>query len=425
MFLHFRSIEGGEKMTLKNTLPKVIGLLLLVIFFASTSTLAYSYFDSLNKNTEDILEVGDWMTAISTPQEFYDFATKLDSDVGDRYYLENDIDFTGFTWELDNTNHETFFRGILDGDGHTISNLTIFTDNSTYNYLGIFTRIKDGTVKNLKLDNVNMVLDSSIYFSKTYRTGLIAGDVQGNTTVSNITITNSSVMANKGAGAGGVIGYILGTTSNVTINNIKATGLQVFSVLNNCGGIVGQINKDTLSVYISDIEVQADIYNSDTPSYVGGIVGKSEAGAALTIERAIVEMNPQNTFVTDLEYLDYSRKYNGGIVGYNLAKDLIVLNCFFTGNLITELTRTGDNIGTVIGRNIGTYTLTNCYYSQVQFLNVNGSILYTPDPTSTGVFGTVVNVSTMPSVAWWTTFFTNFDNGLWAQDANGRLHLIR
>jgi len=100
-------------MTLKNLLSKVIILLLFVVLIASGSSLAYSYFDSLSEPIRQTITVGEWMEPISTPQEFYDFATKTDSVSEDRYYLTNDLDFSGFTWELDALNNDVVFKGVL------------------------------------------------------------------------------------------------------------------------------------------------------------------------------------------------------------------------------------------------------------------------------------------------------------------------
>lgn len=164
---------------MKHLLSKFLILLVFVIVLVSSSSLAYSYFDSKTNSSSSNMPIGEWMIGISTPQEFYDFATKSDSVSEDKYYLENDIDFTGFDWTLDEDNNNVVFKGYLDGDNHTISNLTIYTDNSSYKFLGIFPIIKGGTVKNLKLEDVETVIDPSVLDSVTYRSGLIAGQISG------------------------------------------------------------------------------------------------------------------------------------------------------------------------------------------------------------------------------------------------------
>ena len=414
-------------MTFKNLLSKVIVLLLFVIFFASTTTLAYSYFDNLEETDSSSVEIGDWMIAITTTQEFYDFATKTDSVSGDRYYLANDLDFTGFTWELDATNNDVVFKGVLDGDGYTISNLTMYTDSSTYKFFGIFPIINGGTVKNLGLDNVEISLGSNTLASAELASGLIAGKILNTATISNITINDCGVRATKGTGAGGVVGYAAGTSSNIVISNIKATNLKVWNLSSNAGGIVGQINTNIPSIIISNIDIQGDIFSEAAGAYAAGVAGKVEANTGLTITNAIIEINSQNTLETSIGYLDYNNKFIGGLIGNNLDDSslLNISDTFFTGNLITSSSKRSIYVGTAIGRNQATYTMTNSFYSMVQFRHTDNSIYYTPDSLAEGVFSTVVNTSSMPSNSWWNTFSSTFDSGLWGQDANGRLYLIR
>ena len=412
---------------MKHLLSKFLILLVFVIVLASSSSLAYSYFDSKTNSSSSSITIGEWMIGISTPQEFYDFATKSDSVSEDKYYLENDIDFSGFDWTLDANNNNVVFKGYLDGDNHTISNLTIYTNDGTYKNLGIFPIINGGTVKNLKLNNVETDIDDSVLDSNTYRSGLIAGQIKGTTIIDNITINNCGVRANRGTGAGGIVGYIYGTSTNVTITNIKATNLKIFNVKSNSGGIIGQINKDVPSVVVKDIDIQGDVFSYANSSYVGGIVGKIESNSGLTIQRAIIDITTQNTLETSQNYQFYSKKFIGGIIGYNDTSSslLNISEVFVTGDLITQGSAKSKYVGTAIGRNVGTYTINNSYYSNIQFKHTDGNLYYSQEPSNTGVNIPVVNDDSMPSLSWWNNYFIDFDNGLWAQDSNGRPYLIR
>ncbi|MCK5763561.1 MAG: hypothetical protein KAH05_05535, partial [Clostridiales bacterium] len=356
-------------------------LLGLLLFGGNTITFGYwtSNYGSDSENEFADVTIGNWRIGISTPQEFYDFATKTDSVKEDYYYLLNDIDFSGFTWELDAINNNAKFKGHFDGDNHTLSNLTIYTDSSTYRYLGIFAIISGGTVENLKLDNVETDIDDGALGSKTYRSGLIAGEVNGTSVIKNITINNCGVRANKGAGAGGIVGYIRGTTSNVTISNIKATNLKVFNANFNAGGIVGQINKDVPSVVITDIDIEGDIFSFANSSHVGGIVGKIENNSGLIIQRAIIDITTQNTLETSQNYLKYGKKYIGGIIGYSSTTSALldISDTFVTGRLLTNGAARSKYVGVAIARNLGTYTITNSFYSNVQFRHTDGNLYYT------------------------------------------------
>ena len=418
-------------MTISSTFKKILILASFAILFSTSSAVGYSYWDLLEDTEQNTISIGEWRTPIATAQEFYDFATKTDSVAGDSYYLVNDIDFTNFTWNLDANNNNVIFRGTLDGDGYTISNLTIYSNSTTYKRIGIFPEINGGTVKNIVFDTVELSLGPDALNEKNFRSGIIAGEISGGGTplVTNITLIDCGVRATRAAGAGGIVGYVNGTNTDLTITNIKETNLKVFNIKADSGGIVGQINKNTKQVTITDIDIQGEIYAYNIPSYTGGVVGKIEAGATVTISNAILETSAINTLETNSTYYNkYSRKYLGGVVGYNDTDSakLNIDNVFFTGDLIVNYKTKAKYIGTAIGRNNDTYTMSDTYYSKVLFRRSDGSTSYTPESAYTGVFATLVNESTMPSVSWWNNFATGFDSNLWAQDGStGRLYLIR
>ncbi len=417
-------------MTISSTFKKILILASFAIIFSTSSIIGYSHWDLLNDTEQNTITIGEWRTPISTAQEFYDYLTKDDSVSGDSYYLVNDIDFTNFTWELDADNNDIVFRGTLDGDGYTVSNLTIYSNSDSYKRIGIFPEINGGTVKNIVFDTVELSLGPDALDASNFRGGIVAGEISGGSTtlVTNITLIDCGVRATRAAGAGGIVGYVMGTNTELTITNIKETNLKVFNKKADSGGIIGQINKNTKSVTISDVDIQGEVHSYNSPSYTGGVVGKVEEGATVSISNAIIETSTKNTLETSSTYNNnYSKKYLGGIIGYN-DTDSAKLNIeyvFFTGDLITNWKSKAKYIGTAIGKNDGTYTMSDTYYSKVMFKNADGSTSYTPESNYTGIFADLVNEDTMPSVSWWNNFAANFDSSLWAQDSNGRLYLIR
>ena len=68
------------------------------------------------------------------------------------YVLKNDIDCTNFPFfPIASTNQG--FTGTLDGSGLSVINLTIICSNS---YVGIFSYVCGGSIKNLCLQNFNV-----------------------------------------------------------------------------------------------------------------------------------------------------------------------------------------------------------------------------------------------------------------------------
>lgn len=400
---------------------------------------AYTIFSSINNywsqepstgrvyldGTLNIANVG---VPVSTPEEFYTMATNTTSIGTDTYYLANDIDFTGFTWNYDATNNSTIFRGNLNGNQKTISNLTITNTSTTYLYLGIFPRMDGGSVYDLTLDNVQLVTSLT---GTTQRAGLITGNVFNAkiTTIKNITIIDSGVQGNSTTGVGGLVGYVQTNLTILNIENIKATNFKVFNRTAYVGGLVGRL-ANTSTVNISDVDFEGQIYAHTSSGYSGGLIGHTPSGTFVTINRAIVEVRFRNTLVTDGTYMNrYSDRYIGGFIGYNLATSASVNinNSFFTGSLFNQTNTYRNAVGTVLGR-IGTAaTLSNTYHSNVSYRNASGVEVY-GQTGQAGQMATLVDAFNMPTLIWWDNFYDSYYdsvNSLWAQDGTGRPYLVR
>ncbi|MHC4328422.1 MAG: GLUG motif-containing protein [Planctomycetota bacterium] len=180
-------------------------------------------------------------------------------DYNKHFKLMTDIDFSGYLYDraviapdmIDSgLQHEGMpFTGVLDGNGHAISNLTI-EGNS---FLGLFGYLdSDAIVSNLSIEaaDVNGISDfvgslaGFIYGNivECCCTGNVSGndDVGGlvgsNTIGGNITNCYSTVTVNGNEKVGGLVGY---TKGSVTM--CYSTGM-VISEGQNAGGLVGERN---------------------------------------------------------------------------------------------------------------------------------------------------------------------------------------
>lgn len=126
---------------------------------------------------------------ISTPQDLQNIKNNMSAE----YFVENDIDMSGFTFSMigSDTNR---FTGTLDGQGHTISNLTLTGD-------GMFHTIENADFKNILFKDVNVQ-------SSSYDVGTIAKNSsnQGTCNFEKVGITGSisSSRGNVGSFIGGV-----------------------------------------------------------------------------------------------------------------------------------------------------------------------------------------------------------------------------
>ena len=229
------------------------------------------------------------------------------SNLGINITLDKDINLTGTTWTPIGIDDENQYTGTFNGGGHTITGLTMTGSDE---YAGLFGYIgSGGTVKNVKLENVQITSD------------------------------------NQYANVGGVAGYSRGNIENCSVSG-SVSGNRNSDGTDNCvGGVVGQQFDGSITGCSSSTIVEG-------MGGVGGVTGKT-ANATLTAcyatEDVTVERTPTNN------------TYAGGVVGSNFSSTLIA--CYATGSVTGTGTGTGPiYVGGVTGSN-DSGTLTACYHA--------------------------------------------------------------
>lgn len=158
-----------------------------------------------------------------------------------------------------------YFRGTYDGQGHTVSGITVTRTGNTSadKYIGLFGYVYEGTVQ-------NVVLASSTFTGYNY-VGGIAGEISWGT-VRNCRVESSVTIKVGNSPAenfGGVVGYFHGSgalmTGCVSAATIENNGL----TCNDCGGISGDVQYNTLKdcLYIGT--------SVTGTGYVGSIAGST------------------------------------------------------------------------------------------------------------------------------------------------------
>ena len=175
----------------------------------------------------------NWAALFSNGQGnmYSDFAIQNGGKGVDYYYkwdwtikLEADLDLKGITI---NAPINISGWGRFDGQGHTIKNVNVVTADNVATHAALFNDGKFGVIRNLVLDNVH-VTGSLVGDSCA---GILATD--NNSSIDNITITNSSVKGGKYTG--GVVGYGYTSVTNCTLTNCVVKGGYKL------GGIIGYI----------------------------------------------------------------------------------------------------------------------------------------------------------------------------------------
>ncbi|MBQ8771255.1 MAG: fimbrillin family protein [Bacteroides sp.] len=155
------------------------------------------------------------------------------------------------------------FSDIFDGQGHTISNLTLpdksINDKVETDYSGLFGAIgKKGVVKNLQIMNAKTVKSPSCT-----KVGGVAAKNKG--IINNCSVQNSTFTTNSG----GYVGAICGNMTDGYIVNCHSTCNDITAPQNGyAGGIIGGSCGKIINCYTYD-----NSFNKSDGSYAGGITG--------------------------------------------------------------------------------------------------------------------------------------------------------
>ena len=243
--------------------------------------------------------------------------------------LDKNIDLTGKDWTPIGTDYDNAYTGTFDGGGHTITGLTVTTNDQhagLFGYLGKFGKF--GTVKNVVMDGIQITCN--------HRLG----------------------------SAGGVAGF----SRAVTIENCSVSGS--VSGTMRAGGVVGGQIGGSITGCSSSATVKGTLN-------VGGVAGETNSGATMAACYAtgnvIIEMDPKKNIA------------GGSLVGMNAGSSLLA--CYATGNVTSTGNSTGYmHIGGFLGNNYAN-VMTACYWKN----NHEQGIGYNRESTgATKVDGSVV-----------------------------------
>ena len=291
-----------------------------------------------------------------------------------KYTIDANIDMSGCEIEPINGFTGTSFNG----NGHTISNLTISSAN-TYCTLFDTIRASGTTISNLTFDNVVI---NCIGSTPTRYISPLIGRLSTACTISNCTISvsriNTSTIENIYYG-----GIIATNGSNATITNCQIEN--VFSLTSNnkvyFGGIVGQANAN---VTCSNCK----IYNNGININAGGIIYSGGAiGDGSTKSHSLSDVNCTDSITT---HTDSDYTYCGGLIGWMhrtiSSANIILSNCNISGKLAASTN--GDKqlyIGTIYG--YGNYSYKYGFRSSSYSHNLqyppSGGLIISGDPTGT------------------------------------------
>ena len=251
---------------------------------------------------------------------------------GKNFVLTANIDLNGLPWTpignsfsdalLEGSNYR-IFAGNFDGNGYTISNVSIGSETAPLeaDVFGLFGATA-GKISNLNLDTV------SIHGIAKIASGYVIGP------------------------AGGLVGYSAGSIENCHVTGLTmdmSAPSNVYAAAYCVGGLVGVLDETQL---INECSVSGSITEKAGKGSIGGLIGELGKAAKITYSRSDVTVNVK---------ADSRGGANvGGFIGKGNGKtdaERIIRNCYATGN-VTGGAYTGGFAGGLWGLNIK-----NCYAS--------------------------------------------------------------
>lgn len=227
---------------------------------------------------------------------------------GKTIVLDGDIDLAGKLWTPIGISRDKQFKGNFDGQGHTISGLTINADAGE-EYVGLFGQVfyatglngndadHPGFIRDVILTDVKITTGN--LKSSSYVGALIGESLAGYSVISGCTASGQITCQNAVSNlyVGGLIGYI----------NALDSGENITQHIENC---------------IANVDIQGAAF------YVGGLAGQ------LGSNGAIVQCGATGNIVVTGPYVDYGSGA-GGFLGVleQMNGPTQIRNCYATGNV--------------------------------------------------------------------------------------------
>ncbi|MBQ8439836.1 MAG: hypothetical protein IJX19_04155 [Clostridia bacterium] len=322
--------------------------------------------------------------------------------LGVKVTLANHIDMNGIPIAPIGATSKTVFAGSFDGNGRTVSNVTVNTqsvikdvfDEITYaTHIsisgGLFGYVV-GDVLNLNVKNLTVDIRDANPDS------LVIGGIAANIEKANIencsvqgqfTLHTSGSISVGGISASAYEGNVSQCSSNVSITANVNRDSNFTYVETQIGGVIGVSSKTTVSACSAEGNIIFESLNTNY-DYVGGLIGyssfsshvgncystvgingKSQRGSIYTgsligsVERGSGSVENCYSAGDVALILNDSYAYVGGLVGYAGAATRCVSKCFTIGNVDLQV-ENGDSsyFGTVFGECSSVDDVSYCFY---------------------------------------------------------------
>ena len=233
-------------------------------------------FDGEPERTGDFIQAVRPLTEDEAIAQGYTIITTADElqamqyDLSGKYILMNDIDLSGYEWTPVGNNDMGPFKGVFNGNGKVVKNLSINRPSETMQ--GFFGNASNAIIKNVGLENVDIISNestagllagtgSNASITNCYVTGKLKGYASVSGLASDLRgtveacYTNVSISVSTG-GNGGLIGTFRGGS----IKNSYSEGNMYGMHSGMSGGFIGEINNAVVENCYSSVTSSSFYY---------------------------------------------------------------------------------------------------------------------------------------------------------------------
>lgn len=317
--------------------------------------------------------------------------------------IVNNLDFTNRTYanKIDGVYlYETIFAGKLDGNGMTMKNLHIETEDADLDDFGIFRQIGiDSSIASSQtvIKNLNIIV-ASFKGSNTERTGILAGTIK-NANIINLNINGGGVSVSANNMAGSLAGLIIADGENpVSIVDVEISNIVVASQYSSIGSAIDDYTKESSLGRYKEFRLRdkesgsmseenssftglefstrnnvLTISNSQRVSYAGIVAGvlianntdtAMELGGEDGLGIENYRSGTKNSTISNVVVSGYFKISNadtaGGLFGY-LSENSRIKNCRVILSNSEQLIKSRNYAGGLVGENHG--IIEQCFIS--------------------------------------------------------------
>lgn len=187
------------------------------------------------------------------------------------FIMKSDVDMSVLDSFAPIGTAEAVFSGTFDGNGKTISNLTVNGNAKA----GLFSVLDSATVKNVKFKNAAVTSDGGY-------AGVLAGQVTGNTTISAVVIDTAKVTTSE-LYAGVIFGAADGAENTVRVSDVTVKNAVISSQSSYVGAVAGRVNSNA---QFDSITVKS--FTANGANYIGGVAGLVQAAGDVSFNNVKV-----------------------------------------------------------------------------------------------------------------------------------------